>query len=267
MKNWRRRLHEIIFEADTRAGRLFDVALILAIVLSLVVTMLTSVESINRDYRLLLLITEWILTVGFSIEYLLRIIVLVKPKRYIFSAIGFVDFMAFFPSYLELFLPGGRYLNIIRVLRIIRVFRILKLAPYIKQLEMLRFALFQSRRKITVFAAVVFSIVIILGAMMYVIEGPEHGFTSIPRSIYWAIVTLTTVGYGDISPQTILGQSLSAFMMLMGYAIIAVPTGILTVEMTKSAELLNNTQSCRRCGLSKHDGDAIFCKCCGNKLN
>lgn len=266
-KDWRTRLHEIIFEADTKAGRLFDVILILSIFISVIVTMLSTVDTVDSKWHFELKVTEWVLTIFFTIEYILRIIALRRPKRYVVSKLGFIDLMAFLPTYLELFMKGSKYFSVIRVFRLIRIFRILKLVPYVKQLEYLRRALYQSRRKIFVFAMMVLSMVIILGSFMYLIEGPENGFTSIPRSIYWAVVTLTTVGFGDITPQTTLGQFLSTIVMLLGYAIIAVPTGLISVEMSKSIDQIMNTQSCPDCGFSKHDTDAKFCKICGKKLN
>ncbi len=266
-KDWRTRLHVIIFEADTRAGKLFDVMLIFSIFISVIVTMLTTVDTIEVKWHNELKIAEWVLTILFTIEYILRIIALRRPKRYIVSRLGLIDLMAFLPTYLELFMKGSKYFSVIRVFRLIRIFRILKLVPYVKQLEYLRRALYQSRRKILVFAMMVLSMVVILGSFMYLIEGADNGFTSIPRSIYWAVVTLTTVGYGDISPQTVLGQFLASIVMLLGYAIIAVPTGLISVEMSKSIDQIMNTQSCPDCGFSKHDTDAKFCKICGKKLN
>ncbi len=267
LSNWRRRLHEIIFEADTRAGRLFDIVLIISIFISVAVTMLSSVENIRNQWFAVFRVVEWILTVLFTLEYILRIVALSKPRRYMFSSLGIIDLMAFLPTYLEIFVTGSKYLTVVRVFRLIRIFRILKLVPYIKQLELLRRALYQSRRKITVFALMVLTLVVILGSIMYLIEGPENGYTSIPKSIYWAIVTLTTVGYGDISPQTTTGQFLASIVMLLGYSIIAVPTGIISVELSKSVDQINNTQSCPSCGSGKHDSDAVFCKYCGRRLN
>lgn len=267
LSDWRRRLHEIIFEADTRAGKLFDIILIISIFLSVAVTMMSTVESIHAEWSTTLKVIEWVLTILFTLEYVLRIIALAKPSRYMLSKLGLIDLMAFLPTYFELFISGSKYLTVIRVFRLIRIFRILKLVPYVKQLELLRCALYQSRQKIIVFCMMVMTLVVILGSTMYLIEGPTNGFTSIPKSIYWAIVTLSTVGFGDISPQTTIGQFLASVVMLLGYAIIAVPTGIISVELNKSMDQINNTQSCPFCGYEKHDTDATFCKICGRRLN
>lgn len=263
----RQRLYEIIFESNSRAGHYFDIGLIAAICISVVVTMLNSVAAIRQEWGTLLSVTEWILTALFTLEYILRIVALTNPRRYITSNFGIVDLMSFLPSYLELFVPGPKYLTIFRVLRLIRIFRIFKLIPYMKQLTLLRTALYQSRRKITVFCAMVLGLVIILGSIMYIIEGPENGFTSIPKSIYWAIVTLTTVGYGDISPQTTIGQFISSSVMLLGYAIIAVSGAIVSVEMSKEIDVIDSGKLCPSCGLDQHDFDATFCKNCGCRLD
>lgn len=263
---WRGKLHEIIFEADTFLGKLFDIVLILSIILSIIAVMLDSIASIRAGYGNILLIVEWSFTILFTIEYILRILAINIPRRYIFSFYGIVDLLAILPTYLSLFLPGTQFLLVIRVLRVLRIFRVLKFVQYISEAKMLRQALSASRRKITVFLFTVLSVVVIVGSMMYLIEGPENGFTSIPKSIYWSIVTLTTVGYGDISPNTPLGQVLASVLMILGYGIIAVPTGIVTVEFSKLKETEISTQSCPNCGSEGHDKDAAYCKFCGFKL-
>jgi voltage-gated potassium channel len=265
--NWRHTLHEIIFEADTPAGKWFDIILILSIITSVIVVMLDSIASIQNQYGNLFYIIEWFFTVLFSIEYIFRLTTVSRPIRYATSFYGIIDLLAVIPTYLSMVLPGSQYLLVIRIFRILRIFRVLKLVQYISEARLLRQALRESRRKITVFLFTVLSLVIIFGSLMYLIEGSQNGFTSIPRSIYWAIVTLTTVGYGDISPKTGPGQFLAAIVMLMGYAIIAVPTGIVTVAISrlKTAEDIT-TQACPQCSAEGHDKDAKFCKYCGEKL-
>lgn len=263
---WRHKLHEIIFEADTPAGKAFDLVLIASIVLSVIAVMLESVQSIRDSYGEILYAVEWFFTVLFTLEYMLRLLSVNRPLRYATSFFGIVDFLAIIPTYLSLVLPGSQYLLVIRILRLLRIFRILKLAEYLVEADILRRALRASRRKITVFLLTVLSLVVIIGAIMYVIEGPENGFTSIPISIYWAIVTLTTVGYGDVSPRTPLGQALASLVMLLGYGIIAVPTGIVTVELSRAGRAQVSTQACPACGATGHDDDAVYCKYCGEKL-
>ena len=264
--SWQRKIHEVIFEADTTAGKLFDIFLILTIILSVIAVMLDSVKSIKINYGQLLYAAEWIFTILFTIEYFLRIISVGKPFKYIFSFYGIVDLLAILPTYLSVIFPGIHFLLVIRLLRVLRIFRVLKLVQYISEAKMLRQALRASSRKITVFIFTVLTLVTIMGSLMYVIEGEANGFTSIPRSIYWAIVTLTTVGYGDISPATGLGQMLAAVIMICGYGIIAVPTGIVTVEMNRLAVKKISTQACPECSAEGHDYDAKFCKICGAKL-
>ncbi len=266
MASLRSRLHEIIFEADTRAGKLFDVVLISAILASVTVVMLDSVESIHQKYQSILLSAEWFFTILFTIEYIARLLVVKLPFRYARSFFGVVDLLAILPSYLDLLFPGSHYLLVVRVLRVLRIFRVLKLVQYVREARYLRRALIASRRKITVFLFSVLTLVVILGSLIYVIEGGENGFTSIPRGIYWAIVTLTTVGYGDISPQTPLGQFVAALVMILGYSILAVPTGIISAEMTSALGQNLNTQACPACGAENHDDDARFCKYCGEAL-
>lgn len=265
--NWRLKLHEIIFEADTPAGRWFDILLILFIVSSVIIVMLDSVSSIQNRYGSLFHTLEWLFTVLFTVEYLLRLICVGRPMSYATSFYGIIDLLAVIPTYLSLILPGSQYLLVIRLLRILRIFRVLKLVQFISEARTLRKALRESRRKITIFLFVVLILVTIFGSFMYLIEGPKNGFTSIPRSMYWAIVTLTTVGYGDISPKTNVGQFIAAMIMLLGYAIIAVPTGIVTVAMKRidSKEEIS-TQACPQCSAEGHDKDAKHCKYCGARL-
>lgn len=265
--SFRHRLHEIIFEADTRSGKAFDVILILSILISVLVVMLDSVESYRAVYGDWFYGIEWFFTVLFTIEYVLRIISVQKARGYIFSFYGIVDLLSILPTYISILIPGSQYFLVIRVLRVLRVFRVLKFTQYILEVDQLRKALASSRRKIMVFIFTVVTITVIVGSLMYVIEGAENGFTSIPKGIYWAIVTLTTVGYGDISPQTNLGQMVSAMIMIMGYGIIAVPTGIVTVELSRAQSGKNTTEVCRYCSREGHDADAEYCKYCGGKLN
>jgi voltage-gated potassium channel len=263
----RARLHEIIFEADTRAGRLFDLALIWLILLSVATVILESVRSVRLQYGDLLYTLEWLFTILFTIEYVLRLLSVRHPLRYATSFFGVVDLLAIIPTYLSILVPGSQYLLVIRILRLLRVFRLLKLSEYVTEADTLRLALRASRRKISVFISAVVLLVVIIGALMYVVEGEAHGFTSIPLSIYWAIVTLTTVGYGDLSPRTPLGQMLASVVMIIGYGIIAVPTGIVTVELAQAARGKKiTTQSCPSCSAEGHDADAVYCKYCGASL-
>ncbi|MBD3291098.1 ion transporter, partial [candidate division KSB1 bacterium] len=256
----------IIFEADTRAGRWFDILLILFIVLSVFVVMLDSVSLVREKYGSLLYILEWVFTILFSIEYVLRLISVGSPLNYATSFFGVIDLLAIVPTYLSALLPGSQYFLVIRILRVLRIFRVLKLVQYLREARLLIQALNASRRKITVFIFTVLTLVVVLGSLMYVIEGEEHGFTSIPRSIYWSIVTLTTVGYGDISPKTSSGQALAAIIMILGYSIIAVPTGIVSVEMAQLSAKSNMTSACPDCYKKGHDHDASYCKYCGSNL-
>ena len=262
----RYKLHEVIFEANTPMGKWFDILLIGAIVLSVITVLLDSVEDIQARYGTLLYGLEWFFTVLFTIEYFLRLIAVTRPIAYARSFFGLVDLIAILPTYVSLIYPGGHYLLVIRLLRILRVFRVLKLVQYIGESKMLIRALSASRRKITIFIFAVLTLVTILGSIMYLIEGRENGFTSIPRSIYWAVVTLTTVGYGDITPQTTIGQIISMMIMIMGFGIIAVPTGIVTAEMTASMNYRKGIRACHSCSSDDHDDDAIYCKHCGTKL-
>jgi voltage-gated potassium channel len=261
------KLHTIIYEADTRSGRLFDQVLLVAIACSLIVVMLDTVESVHRPYGVLLYRLEWFFTILFTLEYIGRIFAVTYPRKYIFSFYGVVDLLAIVPTYISIFLPGSQYLMSVRALRLIRVFRVLKLTRYLGEASELRKALRMSRPKIIVFLFVVLTVTIINGTLMYLIEGPSNGFTSIPMSIYWAIVTLTTVGYGDISPNTPLGQILASFIMILGYGIIAIPTGIVTSEITRlHYSTPTNTQACPSCSREGHADNAVYCKFCGEKL-
>jgi voltage-gated potassium channel len=262
---WRARLHEVIFEADTPAGRAFDVCLLIAILVSVIAVMLESVAGIRREYGGVLRAVEWTLTVAFTIEYALRLLAVDRPWRYAGSLFGLADLLAVVPTYLALVLPEAQSLMVIRAIRLLRVFRILKLAHFLDEAQQLVLALRASRRKITVFLGGVVTIVVIMGALMYLVEGEEHGFTSIPTSMYWAVVTMTTVGYGDVAPKTPLGQFLAAALMILGYAIIAVPTGIVSVELAKTGRAVSR-QACPACSAEGHDVDATHCKYCGAHL-
>ena len=254
--NWRKTLHGVIFEAETPSGKGFDVILILAIVSSVAVVMLDSVTSVRNDYGDLLYDIEWMFTLLFSVEYILRLFCALRPCVYAKSFFGLVDLFAVIPTYISLFLPSSQYLTVIRLLRVLRVFRVLKLAQYLFEMDLLIAALRASRRKITVFLVTVLTLVVILGSLMYVIEGEENGFTSIPHSVYWAIVTLTTVGYGDVSPQTGLGKVLASMVMILGFGIIAVPTGIMTAEISLAMRQKTSSKVCPACGAPSHDDSA-----------
>jgi voltage-gated potassium channel len=259
-------MHEVIFEADTPAGRAFDLALLLAIGLSVLAVILESVASIRVHYGFGLRTIEWTFTILFTIEYLLRLVSVRRPMRYALSFFGVVDLLAILPTYLSFVVVGAQSLLVIRALRLLRIFRILKIARHLKELSALVEALRATRAKITVFVMVVMTLVLIMGSAMYVVEGEQGGFTSIPRGIYWAIVTVTTVGYGDIAPQTVLGQAIAAAAMLLGYSLIISPTGIFTSEMARVAAKSVTTQSCPSCLREGHDRDASFCKYCGARL-
>ncbi len=266
---WKKKLHEIIYEADTPAGKWFDIILLFLILASIAVVMLESVSDIGNNYAHELNLAEWIITILFTLEYFARIVVIKKPKEYIFSFYGVIDFLSTIPKYLSLFFIGSHALVALRALRLLRVFRILKLARFIGEGNQLANALKASRAKISVFLLAIFMLCIVLGTLMYMIEGGSGGgFTSIPRSVYWAIVTLTTVGYGDIAPVTPFGQFIASIIMILGYAVIAVPTGIVSSEMTKDHRKVHlNTQSCTQCSASNHRDDADFCYECGHKIN
>jgi voltage-gated potassium channel len=265
------RIYEIIFEADTPAGKIYDVSLLVAISLSVLAVMLDSVAAIQSRYGVLLYRVEWFFTLLFTLEYVVRLWCVEKPARYARSFFGIIDFLGIIPTYLSLVFHGGRFLIAIRFLRMLRTFRVLKLSSYDGEVRMFMRALRASRRRIMVFLFAVMTLVVVLGTLMYVIENTvesnNNGFTSIPRSIYWAIVTLTTVGYGDISPTTPLGQALASVLMILGYSIIVVPTGIVSVEAARTAvSNKHNTQVCPNCLAEGHDDDAVHCKYCGAKL-
>lgn len=266
MAPWRQRLYEIIFEAETSAGRSFDVLLLWAIVLSILAVIMESVADFNNAYGDYLRIVEWTLTVLFSLEFIARTAVARKPLRYVFSFYGLVDLLALVPTYLSLYFTGAHSLLVIRGLRLLRIFRVLKLGRYVRESNTLMIALRNARPKITVFLGTVLVLVLLMGSVMYLIEGEENGYTSIPRGMYWAIVTMTTVGYGDITPQTTVGQALAAFVMLLGYAILAVPTGIVSVELANAANLPVNTINCSHCGKNDHMIEAKYCWHCGHNI-
>ena len=261
---WRKRLHEIIFGHESPTGKAFDLALIVAILLSVVAVLLDSVVSVRERFGTALYTIEWVFTILFTVEYMLRLICSPRPVRYARSFFGVVDLASILPTFLSLIMPGTQYFQIIRVLRVLRVFRVLKLAEYIGEADVLMVAIRNSRRKLAIFIATVLVLAVILGAAMYLVEGRTHGFTSIPQSVYWTIVTITTVGYGDIAPETPVGQSLASVIMLLGYAIVAVPTGIVTVELSRGKALTN--RRCPTCGYAEHDRDAQFCKLCGTRV-
>jgi voltage-gated potassium channel len=259
-------LYEIIFEADTPAGKWFDIVLLWAIIISVLVVFLESISELRNQYGNIFYYLEWFFTILFTLEYILRIISVNKASEYVFSFYGVIDVLAIIPTYLSLVIAGSQYFLVIRILRLLRVFRILKLTHMVRQAAILRRALVASRGKIAVFLFAVLSLIVVIGAVMYVIEGPENGFTSIPFSMYWAIVTLTTVGYGDISPHTTLGQIFASIVMILGYSIIAVPTGIVSVEIADATKKISS-QVCPNCLKEGHDLDAKFCKHCGKALN
>jgi len=263
------RWHDIVFEADTPLGKIFDVSLLAMIILSVIVVMLESVNSVGKAFPALFYYLEWGITIIFTIEYFLRIWLTGKPIKYILSFYGMVDLLAILPTYLSIFFTGTQYLVTIRTLRLLRIFRVFKAAKYLTEASTLYNAIRASRRKITVFLVGVLTLVLIIGSAMYLIEGEAgSGFDSIPHSIYWAIVTVTTVGYGDIAPVTPLGQFLSAVLMILGYGVLAVPTGIISAELVRGEDevLEVSTHACHNCSLEGHDIDALHCKFCGDKL-
>lgn len=265
---WRNKLHTIIYGTHTPGGKLFDIILLVTILYSIVIVMLESVKSYNDQYNSFFNISEWVVTILFTIEYILRIVCVQKPQKYIFSFYGVVDLLSTIPKYLSFLILDSQFLAVFRALRLLRVFRILKLIRFVGESNNLAKALKQSRSKIFIFIFFVFIISIILGTIMYLIEGPENGFKSIPQSIYWCIVTLTTVGFGDITPQTPLGQTIATFIMIIGYGIIAVPTGIISAEYasTSAKKTSDNTEACKNCGTEIIHSDAVFCRKCGSKL-
>ncbi|MDH3699541.1 MAG: ion transporter [Flavobacteriaceae bacterium] len=270
-QGWRAKLYEIIEGTHTPMGKLFDIALLVLILFSVIIVMLESVPRINSRYHDFLNISEWVVTILFSIEYLTRIIIAKRPKKYVLSFFGIVDLLSTIPKYLSLFLVGSQYFTALRALRLLRVFRILKLVRYVGESNKLVRALKSSRTKILIFVFFLLIVSVLLGTLMYLIEGPEHGFNSIPHSVYWTIVTLTTVGYGDISPETGLGQFIASIVMIIGYGIIAVPTGIVTAEFAKDSNDVNRRSKvddhhCKECRAEIREPDAIFCHKCGCNL-
>lgn len=267
---WRRRAFIIIFESDTPAGKAFDVALLVAILLSVAVVMADSVDSLSARYGELFNVLEWLFTLFFTVEYLTRLACVDRPALYARSFFGLVDLLSVIPTYLALFFPGVDALIDIRLLRLLRVFRVLKVTAYMAEYSSLGAAIWASRRRIVVFIGTVFMIVVLLGTLMYVVEGPANGFTSIPISVYWAITTMTTVGYGDITPQTDFGRLIASLMMLLGWGTLAVPTGIVTAEMTArrfgSTGPAGALRTCTKCSQSVHAADARFCHSCGAEL-
>ena len=265
---WRAKLHEIIYGTHTPAGKLFDIVLLVVILYSVVIVMLESVPRIDQQYHKFLNISEWIVTILFTIEYIIRIICIRKPSKYIFSFFGIIDLLSTIPKYLSFFLVGSQYLTAFRALRLLRVFRILKLVRFVGESNNLLRALRAARAKIFIFVFFVLIISVLLGTIMYLVEGPEHGFNSIPHSVYWTIVTLTTVGYGDISPETGIGQFIATFIMIIGYGIIAVPTGIVTVEYSKQKGKTGSgaVLACINCNTTGHTEDAQYCYNCGAEM-
>lgn len=260
------KLYEIIFEADTAGGKAFDVVLLMMILGSVVVVMLDSVRALNLQYFETFRTLEWFFTIAFTIEYVLRLYCSTNRAKYASSFFGVIDLLSILPTYVAIFLSGAQYMMIVRILRLLRLFRIFKLGRFLQEADTMIMALKSSTPKISVFLFSVMSVVTIVGAMMYLIEPNESGFTSIPRSIYWAVVTLTTVGYGDIAPQTVLGQILACTVMILGYGIIAVPTGIVSVEMHKASQKRKEILSCSNCGAKEHQNNSSFCNRCGAKL-
>ncbi len=272
LDGWRLKVYTVIFEADTVAGRRFDIALIWAIVLSVLVVMADSVQPLHMAYQTPFAIAEWLFTFLFTIEYIARLVSCPRPMRYATSFFGVIDLLSLLPSYLALFFPELYALLDVRVMRLLRIFRVLKLPAYVAEYQWLLLALSDSRRKIMVFLSFVLFLVIVLGSLMYVVEGPENGFTSIPISIYWAITTLTTVGFGDITAKTALGQFIASCMMLLGWGTLAVPTGIVTAEMAAHRGGMHEesydatTRTCHECLSEGHLPEAIYCLKCGAKL-
>lgn len=268
LESLKKRLHEIIFEADTKEGKLFDLILLGLILLSIVVVILETIPALHERYFSWFYAAEWFFTIVFTIEYVSRLLVVLAPLKYATSPFGLIDLISILPTYLSLFIPGSQSLLVVRILRLLRVFRILRMGRFLNAGQIIAKALRSSRHKIAVFMFFVLQLVVIIGAVMYFVEGQTNfGFSSIPKSVYWAIVTLTTVGFGDITPQTALGQFLAAVVMIMGYAIIAVPTGIVSAEMVAAQRHVPTSQACRHCSRDGHDDDATHCKYCGWKLD
>lgn len=269
LKDWKFKIHETIYGTHTPAGKLFDIVLLVVILFSVLIVMLESIPSFDEKYHNILNISEWTVTILFTIEYILRIICNSKPRKYIFSFFGIIDLLSTIPKYLSFFVVGSQYITAFRALRLLRVFRILKLVRFVGESNKLIRAVRASRTRIFIFVFFILIIAVILGTVMYLVEGPEHGFNSIPHSVYWTIVTITTVGYGDISPQTGLGQFLASLIMIIGYGVIAVPTGIITAEIATDKLLKpeEENKSCPECAIQIYRSDAIYCRNCGFKLN
>ena len=266
-QEWKGKLYKVIFESDTPAGKLFDIILIIMILFSVIVVMADSIESLRSEYGKLFIFLEWFFTILFTAEYILRIISVNKKRNYVLSFYGIIDFLAVIPTYISLIIPGTQFLLIIRSFRLLRLFRVLKMVRYIEGSSIILRALRASSPKIIVFLFTVFSVTVIAGAVMYIVEGPENGFANIPESMYWAIVTISTVGYGDISPQTPLGKAISSIMMIFAYGILAVPTGIVTYEIAQSATpKKDGMKTCKICGSEDNSPDAKYCKKCGERL-
>ncbi len=269
-KDWKSKLHEVIYGTHTRAGKLFDIVLLVVILYSVIIVMLESIPRIDQKYHDFLNISEWVVTILFTVEYILRIICIRTPRKYIFSFFGIIDFLSTIPKYLSVIIGGSQYMTAFRALRLLRVFRILKLVRFVGESNNLLRALRASRTKIFVFVFFVLILSVLLGTIMYLVEGPEHGFNSIPHSVYWTIVTLTTVGYGDISPQTGLGQFIATIIMIVGYGVIAVPTGIVSAEYvaehSRKKDKKKKDRSCPECGTIILNNDAHYCRVCGFRL-
>ena len=267
LHTWQLRLHEVVYESETREGKAFDIALLICIVISILVVMLDSVSTLHDQFGLQFYIMEWIFTGIFTVEYILRLICIRRPLKYVFSVLGLIDLLAIIPSYLSMFLAGSESLLVFRALRLLRIFRIFRLVHFLSEMRFLSVALKNSLRKISIFILFVITMVVILGSVIYLVEGRTNGFTSIPQSVYWAIVTITTVGYGDIAPVTPLGKFIASFIMLLGYGILAVPTGIVTTEMALAVKSRRQgNMACPSCGREGHDEDANYCKYCSEKL-
>lgn len=269
--NWQRtklreQMYLVIFKSHTPMGKMFDVVLIIVIIISVLLVLLDSMPVISSEWHDQLLFMEWVVTIMFTIEYILRIISTPRPEKYAFSGYGIIDLLATLPTYISYFFPGAQSFLTIRILRTLRIFRILKMVRYVTEAEQLARALYRSRYKIFVFFLALIALVTIIGTVMYIVEGPEAGFYSIPISIYWAIVTMTTVGFGDITPLTPLGQAIAAFVMLLGYSIIAVPTGIVGVEFAREITYKRKRETCPRCNLLEHPARANYCMRCGERL-
>ena len=267
INRWKSKLHEVIFESNTFAGKVFDIVLLTSIIASILVVSLDSIKIYHIRYGKIFYILEWVFTILFTIEYILRLVSVKRPLLYVFSILGLIDLLAIIPMYLSIFMAGAQSLLVLRALRLLRIFRIFKLTHFLSEMSFLSAALKASAKKISIFMLVVLALVVILGSVMYLVEGRANGFNSIPDSIYWAIVTITTVGYGDISPVTPMGKFIASLIMLIGYGIIAVPTGILTTEMALLARSgKKSSEACPGCGREGHDENALFCKFCGEKL-